>query len=768
MQFSVLSGTPMPSRKLAPRRKTPRTGEPSRVEIPDARELRKQTAQTQIWPFVALFVFVIIFSVIAISSFREQSPTMDEPVHLLGGYSYLKWGDFRVNPEHPPLSKIWAALPLLWLEIKDPRTNDPDWDMIVINEHAAHTPAVANQMFFVRNDAATLLGWAKLQMVLLGLVLALFVFRWSKELFGFKAAVIASFLYCFDPNVIAHSTVIHSDVPFAAFFFLSTYFFWRALKRFTWPQAILACLCVGMAAITKHSFVAIFPVWLMLGLVDIFRQKFASSVVAGADSVVRAKLSVLVGFLVFAIMAAYLSVWAAYGFRFHAVPIAGHPLAINQVQSSHGAIVETAKSIILKNRLLPEAWVAGYLYNLRVWDRAAYLWGQVSENGFWSYFPIAFAVKTPVPTLLILMAAVGMWILRRRRMTDDYALIVPVLVYFCLAVFSRFNIGVRHLLPIYPFLFVLLGGVVGQLDHDGSRLKRIGLTIVALWYLGSSLSIYPHYLAYFNELAGGPANGHRFLLDSNLDWGQDLKGLKKWMDSNKVEKIQLIYFGVADSMYYGIDDFYSARNIQQISSPTIQAVELPEYMAVSATFLYGGPLFLPKELIEVLKPYRLQPPVASIGHSILVFKPNLADSQVYNDAGVMLAKKEALNAAANLFRQSLRINPANERAHFNLAKTLVSLRSLDEADRHYQEALRINPDFPAARHDYGRLLAARGEENRALEQFQQALRLNPDFAEAHESLSRLLRRQGKIDEAIKHSEEALRILKAARSGPKPA
>jgi tetratricopeptide (TPR) repeat protein len=761
----------MQRRKLEHRRKIPRVGEQSRVEIQNtvnAGESRKKTWQIQIWPIVALLVFAVVFAASAITSFRQHSPTMDEPVHLLGGYSYLKWGDFRVNPEHPPFSKIWAALPLLWLDIKDPRTDGRDWDLIISDENGVHTPEVAHQMFFVRNDAATLFGWAKLQMVLLGLFLAAFVFRWSNELFGFKAAVISGFLYCFDPNIIGHSTVIHSDLPFAVFFFLSTYFFWRALKQFTWPDSSLACLCFGMAAITKHSFIAIFPVWLILGLVHIVRKKPSSSVDQSADSGMRAKLLALIGCLVFAVIASYLSVWAAYGFRFNAVPLPGHPLAINQVQSSHGALVDTVKSIILENHLLPEAFVAGYLYNLKVWDRTAYLLGQISEEGFWSYFPIAFATKTPLPTLLLLIAAVGMWISKHRRLTDDYALIIPILVYFCLAILSRFNIGVRHLLPIYPFLFVLLGGVAVQLDRDGSRAKRIGLTLLAFWYLGSSLSIYPHYLAYFNELAGGPTNGHRVLLDSNLDWGQDLKGVKKWMDSNKVEKIQLIYFGVADSEYYGIDDFYSPRNVEHISSPTIQSIELPEYMAVSANFLYGGQLYLPKELIEVLKPYRLKQPVAKIGYSILVFKLNRADSEIYNNAGVILAKKEGLSAAANLFRQALRMDPANDRAHFNLAKTLVSLRSLDEAGRHYQEALRINPGFPDAHHDYGRLLAAQGDDNRALEQFQQALHLKPDFAEAHESLSRLFRRRGNIEEAIKHSEEALRILKSARSGPKTA
>ena len=125
-------------------------------------------------------------------------------------------------------------------------------------------------------------------------------------------------------------------------------------------------------------------------------------------------------------------------------------------------------------------------------------------------------------------------------------------------------------------------------------------------------------------------------------------------------------------------------------------------MAVSANFLYGGELYLPKELHEVLSPYRLERPFASIGYSILVFKLNPADSRIYDNAGVFMAMFDQLTVAANLFRQNLQINPANDRTHFNLAKTLVSQRNLEEAGRHYQEALRINPSFAEAHHDFGR------------------------------------------------------------------
>ena len=710
---------------------------------------------------VAFIIFMLIFAWLTISSFREQSPTFDEPIHLLGGYSYLKWNDFRINPEHPPLVKLWAALPLLGLDINDPRPFTPYWDLILKTEPGGPFFPLVQEMFFVRNDAESLFFRAKLQMLVLSIVLALFVCIWSNELYGFKAAIVSLFLYGLDPNILAHSTIIHTDIPFAVLFFLSTYFFWRVLKRLTWPNVILAALFTGMAAITKHSFVAVFLVWTVLGLINAFGAEPQSSSIVGSGSASgrKGKFALMIGLLAGAAIASYLSIWTAYGFRFNAVPEGGRPLFMTQFGPPQGPMLEALRSFILEHHLFPEALVAGYSYNLKIWKHAAYLLGQISQDGYWSYFPIAFAVKTPLPTLLLLVAATGMWLLKRRRLFLDYWLLLPALIYFSLAVLSRFNIGIRHLLPIYPFLFVLLGGVTQQLWQDGSRAMRAGLLVLGLWYLGASLSIYPRYLAYFNELAGGPKNGHKVLLDSNLDWGQDLKGLKQWMDGNKVQRIQMLYFGVGYPKYYGIDDFHSRDNVERRSFPAGQDLELPEHLAVSANFFYAGELYMPKEMNELLRSYRLGQPVATIGYTILVFKIDRTDSQAYYNAAFIMARKGGLAAAVNLYRQALKINPQHRHAHFNLANVLTMQRDFTEASRHYQEAMRLDANFPEAHHNYGRLLAAQGEDNRAIDEFHQALRLRPDFPEAHQSLSRIYRRQGKIKEAIEHAEKALQLMK---------
>ncbi|HKY07958.1 MAG TPA: glycosyltransferase family 39 protein, partial [Candidatus Binatia bacterium] len=368
-------------------------------------------------PPLAVGALLLIFGLLAVSSSLRQSPTVDESVHLLGGYSYLKWGDYRVNPEHPPLVKIWAALPLLWLELKDPRPSNPTWNQIIESEPGGPVYPLARETFFNLNDAAMPFFYGKLQMLLIGAALGLFVYLWSRRFFGAPAAIAPLLLYCFDPNILAHSTIIHTDVPFAAVFFIGTFVFWRASNDLTWLNLSLTMVLFGLAAITKHFFVVLVPIWLALGLWKVFSsgaQTYSLHPLAGVASTPKQKALLLALLIGGALAAGYAFIWAAYGFRFNAVPDAAAPLFMTQVPAAQQAIVEPIQALVLGYRLAPEAFVAGYLYNLKIWKHSAYLLGQISPEGFWSYFPIAFAVKTPVPVILLSALAIGMLLSRRK------------------------------------------------------------------------------------------------------------------------------------------------------------------------------------------------------------------------------------------------------------------------------------------------------------------------------------------------------------------
>lgn len=573
---------------------------------------------------VTLSLFGVIFFLLTFTSSLQKSPTFDEPMHLFAGYSYLKWGDFRANPEHPPLAKMLAALPLLVLNLKDPRPENPHWNSIPYEGGSGW--ALAQKMVFQDNDAETLFLYARLPMIALAVSLGFFVYLWAKELYGFQAGLFALFLYALDPNILAHSPIIHTDVPFTAFFFIGTYFCRRALGRLTWRDLFLASLFLGLSATTKYSFFSILASWAILGLVKIFSPEAQQSAITLPGTVAsrRGKLALLLVVLSSAVLIAFLCVWTVYGFRFEALADEKDrylPLASVMPETSW---LRNIASLTAERRLLPEAWTYGLLYTFQSLQRAAYLLGRISTEGFWFYFPVVFLVKTPLPTLFLFVAGSGFWLFSRKRLrTVELFLLIPIIVYVSLAVWSRMNIGVRHLLPLYPFLFVLLGGMASKL-YRSAGLKRASVIVLALWLVGSTASVYPHYLAFFNEAAGGPRNGFKILGDSNLDWGQDLKGLKRWMDQNRVRSIYLAYFGTADPRYYGIRfvhlpgfPFYYAGH-----APT-DIGETPKYFAVSATNLQG--VYLGPADREIISRFQNEKPIAKIGHSIFIYRLDASD-----------------------------------------------------------------------------------------------------------------------------------------------
>lgn len=561
---------------------------------------------------------ILAFVLIAVGSVRQKSPTYDELIHLFAGYSYLKWGDFRANPEHPPLAKALAALPLLALDLEDPRQSNAYWDLIP--KGSDYGWVLAHRMIYLQNDAERLFFLAKLPLLALSALLGLFVYRWAKDLYGVEAGLAAAFIYFLDPNILGHGPIIHTDVPFSAIFFIGTYFFYRALGRLTWVNLIMTWISFGLVAVTKFSFWTVVPIWTSIGLAKVFSSEPVTCSLGGEREVYRrwGKAGLITTTILIALVWAYFFIWAAYGLRFDAVATGDGPhLPMAQVMPQ-ALLVQEMVSLSLRHKLFPEAWIYGLLYVGRHLMRPAYLLGQVSGDGFWSYFPIAFLVKTPLPTLLLLCATLGLWISTRKVSLGESILLICSIIYFSFAIWSRLNIGLRHILPVYPFLFVLAGGATAKMWSTGKRSVKYGLLVLALWYLWSAIHTYPHYLSYFNEMIGGPKNGFKVLTDSSLDWGQDLKGLKYWMDRNEVKKIQLAYFGTADPSYYGIDAVYLPGSIIFSPRPASANPETPEYLAVSVTYVYG--VHSGRPLQGRYLPLRRGKPIATIGHSIFIYK----------------------------------------------------------------------------------------------------------------------------------------------------
>lgn len=755
-----------------------RTKAPSRLPNDAASAIKVATKSTdlspsKLLPIAALISFIGVFSFISIGAIARLSPTVDEPVHLLSGYAALKWSDYRANPEHPPLAKLWAALPLLAFDIKDPRPSAMAWDIIPITRpHTTHTGSVAAKLLFVDNDGETLFFWAKVQMVLLALLLGGIIYLWSRRLFGIEAATASLFLFSLDPNIIAHSQIVHTDVAFTALFFTGSYFFWRALERLTWSRLALSACFFGLAASTKYAYLAMLAVW---GAVIVLRAFSAQPLecALGAPRVVvgrRQKAVLLCGIIFCSLIAAYCLIWAAYGFRFDALPGNGRslPMAdeLKTLPRLSGLI-----SLLTQFHLFPEAWIYGQLFVLNNLQREAYLLGAYSDHGFWLYFPIAFAVKTPLPTLILLLVTLIFWGMKKLDRAKVNFLLVCLAVYFLLAILSRLSIGIRHILPIYPFLFVLVGGTVGQLWRARTAANRGAILLLGLWSVWSTINIYPHFLAYFNELAGGPRNGHKVLLDSNLDWGQDLKGLKDWMVENQVNKIQFLYFGFhneAEPRYFGIDAQFLPGSWVSTAAIADKYAEPSDYLAISANHLFGRHYIRGDRRVDFLKPFLSLSPAAIIGHSIYVYQISQAigalretvkkspeSAQVHADLGGLLENQGNTFDAEKHYRQAVQQKHPPTKALYNLGMILAKQNHLDEAIEFLQRASAASPGDEDIRYDLAMTLAVRGDHERAIAELRETIRIEPLYTKAFYNLAVLLARQGQSREAIESLRAAI-------------
>ncbi|HID61352.1 MAG TPA: phospholipid carrier-dependent glycosyltransferase, partial [Anaerolineae bacterium] len=410
-------------------------------------------------------------------------------------------------------------------------------------------------------------------------------FRWARELFGSQAALLALFLFVFDPNVLAHARLTTTDLGVTAFSFLAVYALWRSLCREAWYDVILTGMALGLALTARFSALLLCPLFLILVL---------------WQAITRKTLRLLLALLATFVLASF-TLWAVYGFQFGPLETGGLPLPAP-------SYLQGVQDILLRARI----------------GSQAFLMGRYSTTGWWYYFPIAFLIKTPIPTLLFLLAALLLTALHRTWRRDIF-LLMPMAAFFGVNLFGHLNIGYRYLLPALPFAFVYIAQVAKSEFGTRSLTRTVG-GLLLVWYLIGTLLIYPDYLAYFNELAGGPANGYRWLVDSNLDWGQDLKGLKTYMDREGIDRIKLSYFGAAHPDYYGIiyDPLPSYPLV--LGEPDRRTFyphrPAPGIYAISVSNLQGVLL----EDRDTFAWFKDQRPVASIGHSIHIYEVQ-ADGQ---------------------------------------------------------------------------------------------------------------------------------------------
>lgn len=582
---------------------------------------------------VVLIIGVAV--VLAITSAWDDSVIVDEVPHIGAGYSYLIKQDMRLNPEHPPLAKDLAAVPLLFLKLNQNAFETRFWQ----SDLNGQWEFGRSLMFGSSNNADLIKHAAKLPMLVFFVLAAVLVFVWSRKLYGNRGAIIALILFSFSPTVIAHARFVTTDVPALFGVTLATYFFLKFLNQPGRRNVILAGLALGVALLTKFSTFLLLPFFVILLLIHILiHQRFTFHVSR---------------FIIILAFAFLFVIWPVYYFHTYNYPPERQRRDTETLLGSFGNRTTADAVVWMSDKPVIRALGQYGLGLLMVTQRATggnttYFLGEVSASGWKNYFPVVYFLKEPLAWWgLVLLALfsiaskfsifnfqfskIGNWV---RNHFAEFAMLLWLAIYWGTSIKGNLNIGVRHLLPTYPFAIILVSGQVAALGRSIKGLvlsiKRktllntyyLILAVLLGWYVVENLFIYPYYLTYFNQAGGGSSGGYRYVVDSNLDWGQDLLRLSRWVKENDIQKIELDYFGWADPAYYLGDRFiWLTSNKYKDAADFIGRNQSDGWLAVSATFLQGSRGTPDKPApINYDNWLKARTPVIVIGHSIFVYQ----------------------------------------------------------------------------------------------------------------------------------------------------
>jgi len=522
-----------------------------------------------------------------------QSATFDEVYKVSTGYSFLRTGKMRWTRDHPPLIRQLTASPLLLLNPQLPQGVDNKGDF-------------AHRFFFENTiNPDMMLFLARLPIIGLTLLLICGIYSWARELWGHRAGRLAAFVAALDPNLIAHGQLATNDLGVACFFFLTIYAFWCFLRRPSKRRLVMTGLMAGLALASKFSAAVVVPLLSSLG--------FFHLTGAVAEGVRRDGRWLLVRLFIICLIAMIVLV-IDYGGELRSI----WEMAVEMQSMGQADIAPPDAGPVIDFILTrlpipaPSYWYGLWLVGSDVQvGRPTFMWGQHLKTGQWYYFPVVLFIKTPLATLILIgVTLIGLLRSGASGWRDALFLALPVGVWMGAAMLSKLTLGYRYVLPAWPFLFVMVGRVLAV---PSTGWKRVLLLALLGWLAVGAVMIFPHPLAYFNELVGGPEEGYRYLVDSNLDWGQDLKRLARYQREHALGKIYLAYFGTADPDYYGIEYecMPSYGWLACADAPTPHSGTL----AVSATCLQGGCTEDPAVYRWLLD----EEPIAKIGYSIFIY-----------------------------------------------------------------------------------------------------------------------------------------------------
>jgi 4-amino-4-deoxy-L-arabinose transferase-like glycosyltransferase len=534
-------------------------------------------------PYAILALILLLSGTLSFLSATQESAIMDELAHIPAGYGYVRYLDYRLNPEHPPLVKALAAFPLLFMRLNFP-TQEASWASAINGQWDA-----GRQFLYEYNDrqADAILLLSRIMPILLSLLLVLIAFLWSRELMGPWWALIPAFFTALSPNILAHGHYVTTDVGAAVGFIGSTYLFTRYLLSPTKGRRTAAGIGLGAALLLKFSLVLVVPLFAILLVIRWMAHMREKSMRLFSKLALADLWSQIIS-LVLIFLKAVAVIAAVY-----AILTLGYPMQKQMDDTTAILHEQLAGSLPISSLAHLTIWLSSlplvrgfgeYMLGvLMVFQRSiggntVYFLGSIGNGGWWYYFPVAFLLKETLPALLLI--ALGLYAACKRiiasrtpvmqRLRDyailsmpELAILLVIAVYWLYSINSTLNIGFRHILPTVPLLYMLavlsikkwtparLPDAAQPSKKPFLRMLQAGLIgVMGVWLAAESIAAFPYYLSYFNEYGGGIWNGYRYITDSNYDWGQDMKRLAQFAHEHPNEKIAVDYFGGAHAPYY--------------------------------------------------------------------------------------------------------------------------------------------------------------------------------------------------------------------------
>lgn len=637
-------------------------------------------------------LIVILALEVSLAS-RKLSATWDEPYNLLAGLRYWQAADFGINSEHPPLAKLVAALPLLSLHLNVPSIG---------NRISKVNGYVQGRALLHDNDADTLLLRSRLAVACFGLMLVLLLLEAGYQMFGAGVGWLAAVLALFEPNLLAHSALVTADFGLACVFFAGVYAFWRVAERPTAIRLIGCGVALGLALAVKLSGLYLIPTLILLAAIEV-ASRFKRGGNEAPQILLRETLK-WTGRLAVIGACALVVLWGVYRFHYRARP-AGLDLSPSLYTTLYGLRGHFARALVnraARYRFLPESYLYGLSGSLafNAGPRVAFLFGHLYPNAFWYYFPCAMLIKSTLGFLILLILA----LIHPRSWSGEtyrkarYVLIPPAL-FLGFNLTSGTNIGIRHILPVYPFL--ILAAAAGSWKLAKRRTWAVVVAGLVGFHIISSLLAFPNYLAYSNEVFGGPSRTYRVLSDSNADWGQGLIQARDYLAQHNLRDCWFAYNGSADPGYYHIP-------CKMLPDPFLwwwgEPMALPPESFQGVVLISGTEMSSADWGPEELNPYNqflTMTPAADLGGSIMVFEGDVdlhgAAAQAHMNKGWELHKQGMDDLAAPELLKAEELAPAHPGPPSMLGTVYAGTGQTDQARSQLTLALRLaeaaHPEF---------------------------------------------------------------------------